>query len=88
MSRDREWEAFTDYSYRTTELIAAMCRMAQPTLKYVCGHEDVTNRDTMSKKFGGKFDPGPAYDWDYIDWKGLGYQRVRYDFETQMFVLA
>ena len=87
MSKPREWEVFTDYAYRTTELLAAMLRQAQPTLRYVCGHEDVTNRDTLGQKYGGKFDPGPAWDWRRTDWSGLGYERVRYDFDQKMFVI-
>jgi N-acetyl-anhydromuramyl-L-alanine amidase AmpD len=88
MRHDREWEAYTDYAYKTVELLVAMLRMAQPTLKWVCGHEDVTNRDTMRKNAGGKFDPGPAWDWDRIPWREMGYQRVRYDFKSKMFVFA
>ncbi len=88
MSKTLEWERFTDYSIRTTELIAALLRQAQPSLRYVCGHEDVTNRDTLEQKYGGKFDPGPVFPWDQIDWKGLGYTRVRYDFPSRSWVEA
>jgi N-acetyl-anhydromuramyl-L-alanine amidase AmpD len=88
MNKPREWEMFTDYQYRTLELIVAMLRMAQPTLRWVCGHEDVTNRHTMAKKYGGKFDPGPAFEWHRIDWERYGFSRVQYDFETRSFLLV
>lgn len=77
----REWERFTDPQYSTTEYLAAQLRPAQPTLEFVCGHEDVTNRHTMGR-VGGKVDPGPAYDWSRVPWRALGYLPIAYSFTT------
>lgn len=87
MSKPREWEVFSDASYSTTEYLAAMLRMAQPTLRYVGAHEDVTNKQILEQLYGGKFDVGPAYDWSRIDWNGMGYQRVRYDYDVRGWVI-
>lgn len=85
--REREWERYTDEQYSTGAYLLSQIVINQPTLRWTCGHEDVTNTHTMGKP-GGKTDPGPAFDWDRIPLRDLGITRVRYDFKSRMFVVA
>ncbi len=84
--RKLEWETYPHALLGTLGYVAAMLRLTVPTLRFVCGHEDVVNRNTLGKKYGGKVDPGPAFPWDAIDWQALGYRRVRYDFKRRAWV--
>lgn len=83
--RTMEWEQYRPVQYDTLRYLAGQLRAATPSLRFVCGHEDVVNRDAKGRP-GGKVDPGPAFDWDAIDWAALGYQRVRYDFAAKAWV--
>lgn len=76
-SKPRQWEAYDPRAIATLGYLVAMLRQAVPSLRYVLGHEDVTNADTLGR-VGGKTDPGPVFPWDDLNWAGLGYERVRY----------
>lgn len=86
-SSSKRWESYRPAQYATLEYLAALLRQAVPSLRYVCGHEDVTHKDTLGKA-GAKTDPGPAFDWDAVRWADLGYQRVLYDFRLDAWVRA
>ncbi len=84
--RTQTWERYRPAQMGTLGYIAAMLRLTVPTLRYVCGHEDVVNRRTLGVRYGGKVDPGPLFDWDGVDWQALGYRRVRFDFKRGAWV--
>lgn len=84
----RAWERYRDEQLATLDYLVAQIVLAMPgAITWVCGHEDVVNRDTLGK-VGGKVDPGPAFPWDAIDWAGYGIVRVRYDFSAKAWVAA
>jgi N-acetyl-anhydromuramyl-L-alanine amidase AmpD len=82
----QNWETYRPAQYSCLGYIAALLRLSCPTLSYVTGHEDVVNRNTLGVRYGGKVDPGPAFDWDAINWRQLGYTPIRYDFKTKAWV--
>lgn len=84
--RLQTWEVYRPVQYATLEYVAALLRQTVPSLEYVLSHEDVVNRDTLGVKYGGKVDTGPAFDWDRIDWRAMGYTPVRYDFKPKAWV--
>lgn len=74
------WESYSAPQLAALRsLVVPLCKRF-PQLRYVCGHEDVTHRDTLGEP-GGKLDPGPAFDWHVL--RGLGLVRVFYDFKAQ-----
>ena len=79
------WETYPKALLGTLGYVAAMLRLTVPTLRLVCGHEDVVNRDTLGRA-GGKVDPGPAFPWEAVDWLALGYRRVRYNFRPKAWI--
>lgn len=83
-SKSERWEVYPGLQVDAVRTLAALLRMTLPSLRFVCGHEDVTHYSTTGK--GSKLDPGPAFPWHEIEWAALGYTRVLYDFETQAWV--
>lgn len=78
-ARSTKWE---DFPHGQVDAVASLLRwLAQtmPTLRYVTGHEDVTNRYTLGKP-GAKLDPGPAFEWGYA-LNGVKLTRVMFNFE-------
>jgi N-acetylmuramoyl-L-alanine amidase len=86
-SSSQRWERFTHAQMNTLELLVAMTVSHVPTMRWVCGHEDVTNQHTLGRP-GAKLDPGPAFDWSAIHWARYGLTRVVYDFASKTWVLA
>lgn len=96
-SRDDDWQPYT---YAQMDTAAAWHRRichALPSLKFVCGHEDVCHADTLGddwrtpgleRKTGGKLDPGPAFLWERLPLLELGLVRVVYDFARHGWRLA
>lgn len=79
-SRSNSWQEYTDAQIgRAIELLRRWCS-ENPHLRYVCGHEDVTNRHTLGRT-GGKLDPGPAFPWDDVVAE-TGLRRVMFDFNA------
>lgn len=74
-SHSTQWEVYPQRQIESlAELIEQICDEV-PTLKYVCGHEDVTNQYTIGdnpktveveKQAGAKVDPGPAFPWIHV----------------------
>ncbi len=65
------WPAFEPYP--DAQIWALKTWLAElvtrlPTLRWICGHEDIT---------AGKADPGPLFPWDELSLADLGLQRVR-----------
>src|SRR5690606_23711062 len=71
-SRSTKWEAYPGIQIDSLRTLASLLRMVKPSLRFVCGHEDVTHRYTRGEA-GAKVDPGPAFPWHAIGWEGLGY---------------
>ena len=77
-SHSTTWERFpTAQTESLTKLVAEIVAEV-PTLKFVCGHEDVTHYDVAN---GSKLDPGPAFPWECLTSSRLA--RVLYDFEAR-----
>jgi len=84
--RTQTWEKYTDAAIATLEYCVALVKQVVPSIRIVCGHEDVVNRHTLNVKYGGKVDPGPAFPWEAIDWASLGILAVRYDYQRRGWV--
>lgn len=61
-SRSKSWESYTNVQIEAVRNLVGWCVQKVPTLKWITGHEDVTNRFTLGKA-GGKLDPGPLFPW-------------------------
>lgn len=86
--RSTQWEAFPDAQLQSLHELLAMQVRDLPSLRYICGHEDVTNQYTLGdnpetltieKIAGAKSDPGPAFPWPGYP----GLVRVQFDFERK-----
>lgn len=86
-STSRRWERYPLAQMNSLELLVGLVTRATPTLRWVCGHEDVTHQDTLGRP-GAKLDPGPAFDWGAIDWSAYGLTRALYDFRAKAWVVA
>jgi len=79
------WESYSDQQIEALQKIIRECRVARPTLRFICGHEDVTNNHTLDEpgidRVGGKSDPGPAFPWERL--RGCGLRRLRYDYHRR-----
>lgn len=74
------WEAYPEVQM---EALVELCQdiiARNPSIKYVLGHEDVTNYRTAG---GSKLDPGPAFLWEHL--RPTGLQRVCFNFATGQF---
>lgn len=80
------WEIYKPAQYSTLGYIVSLLRAVMPSLQYVTGHEDVVNRNTLGVKYGGKVDPGPAFDWSEIEWRAMGFAPIRYSFDEKAWV--
>ena len=85
-SRDDDWQPYTDDQMWASRDWHERTMVQIPTIRYVTGHEDVCNQDTMGDDFdtaevervsGAKLDPGPAFEWIDLPSKLI---RVAYDF--------
>lgn len=83
--RRREWEVYPEAQIAVLEDVLALARphfvVDRPV--FVVGHEDVVNRDTMRKRWGGKVDPGPLFPWGAIPWERYGFLPIHYSFEAK-----
>ena len=81
----RRWEAYPDRLMASLRHLASSIRphFNEDGPVFVLGHEDVVNRDTLGKKYGGKVDPGPAFDWSAIRWREAGYTPIYYDYDRK-----
>lgn len=77
-ARSTSWERYPAAQIEALVSLVAKVREVVPTLRFVCGHEDVTHYDVCG---GSKLDPGPAFPWERLD--GSGLTRVLYDFEAK-----
>lgn len=77
-SHSTEWEMFPQAQVDAVHALAYQLVQEIPTLRWVTGHEDVTNQDTLGAP-GGKLDPGPAWPWPPIP----GLLRVYFDFRRK-----
>jgi N-acetyl-anhydromuramyl-L-alanine amidase AmpD len=75
-SRSKKWESYTDKQVDAVRCLVGWCVQQVPTLKWITGHEDVTNRFTLGKP-GAKLDPGPLWPWNAVTEK---LRRVQFDF--------
>ena len=70
-SRPKRWECYTWYQQQSLEKLIFELKKIHPTLKYVCGHEDIRNSDVIKGIKGSKSDPGPGFFWKSTNWSGL-----------------
>lgn len=95
-SRDDDWQPYTHDQIIASREWHARTMAKATTARYVTGHEDVCNADTMGDDWrtkelervtGAKLDPGPAFPWSAFlaDTKLV---RVIYDFERHGWALA
>lgn len=82
-SKSTRWETYLYDQIDALERLVSEIRAALPSLRFVCGHEDVTHYDVTGA--GSKLDPGPAFPWDEIAWC---LTRVVYDFGAKRWVEA
>jgi len=85
-SRDDDWQPYTAAQIAASRLWHQKITRLHPSIRYVCGHEDVTHRDTMGQ-VGAKVDPGPAFPWHDL-LLGLPLQRIIYDFAEKGWALC
>lgn len=79
-STSTSWEVFPEAQMVALVDLCSNIRAYNPEIKYVLGHEDVTNYVTAG---GSKLDPGPAFPWELLAPAGL--QRVCFNFKTGQF---
>lgn len=76
-SSSERWESYNDAQVDAIVEAVDALLVLRPTIRFVCGHEDVTNRHTLGEP-GAKTDPGPAFPWHVMPSK---LTRVRFDYE-------
>lgn len=77
------WEEYSDDQLGSFVAMLPAIMQASPTLRYVVGHEDVTNSWIEGRgRFRGRshLDPGPAFPWSAIPWPRFGLTVARYDY--------
>jgi N-acetylmuramoyl-L-alanine amidase len=84
-SRVQTWERYTAVQIEALATVVQWAVWSCPGLRWVVGHEDVVNRDTLGR-VGGKTDPGPAFPWGDVPWSSFGLTRVRYDYLEKAWV--
>ncbi len=77
-SRSTSWERYPQSQIDALVELVGRLKAEVPTLRWLCGHEDVTHYDVCG---GSKLDPGPAFPWQALASTGL--TRVLYDFATK-----
>lgn len=82
-STSTTWEVYPPEQIAGLAALIRELVQRNPSLKYVTGHEDVTNYVTAG---GSKLDPGPLFPWEVPVAEGL--TRVMFDFNTERFVVA
>lgn len=90
-SHSTQWEEYPLLQIAALrELVELICDEV-PTLRWVCGHEDVTNQYTIGddpktveveKQAGAKVDPGPAFPWHEVP----RLRRVKFDWKRKGWV--
>jgi N-acetylmuramoyl-L-alanine amidase len=83
LSRSASWEAYPEEQIAALRTLVTEIRGRHFGMRYVTGHEDVTNQVTAR---GSKLDPGPLFPWDAL--AGLGLKRVIFNFNTERFEVA
>lgn len=75
------WEAYSEEQRKGIPAFARVLFSIFPTIKFMMGHEDATNRHTLGKT-GGKTDPGPVFPWDELTDVAFAYgvSRMRFVF--------
>lgn len=76
--RSKLWESFSDVQIDAGLQRVKWLRGRYPSMRFMCGHEDVTNQETI-EAVGGKTDPGPLFPW--APFQALGLIRVKYNYE-------
>lgn len=76
-STSRLWESYSQPQLDALRALVEKLCAEVPTLRWVTGHEDVTNARTIGKP-GAKLDPGPAFPWRMLP---STLTRVLFDFE-------
>jgi N-acetyl-anhydromuramyl-L-alanine amidase AmpD len=79
-STSTRWESFSTAQLDSLLWLVEKLAAAVPTLRWVCGHEDSTHKDTLGAP-GGKLDPGPLFPWEML--RSTGLRRVFYDFTAR-----
>lgn len=89
-SRATKWERYRPEAMVSLAQLIREIMERNPSLKYVTGHEDVTNNYTLGDGMpdtddvnGGKLDPGPFFPWEIPVAEGL--TRVMFNFTTRRF---
>lgn len=86
------WESFNEEQLDEVVDVVLQLLVLRPTLRFVCGHEDVTNQYTLGddprteaieKRAGGKSDIGAAFPWKILPSQ---LKRVRFDYERKGWV--
>jgi N-acetylmuramoyl-L-alanine amidase len=77
-SKSTLWESYSQLQIDSLRGLVEQLCASVPTLKWVTGHQDVTNHKTLGKT-GGKTDPGPAFPWRVLP---SSLTRVMFDFES------
>lgn len=76
-SQSTSWESFRGEQLDAIASAVNELVKLRPTLKWVCGHEDVTNQHTLGEA-GAKVDIGPAFPWRILP---STLTRVRFDYK-------
>lgn len=84
-ARSTSWEAYPAPQVEAVIAIAKVAIVRVPTLRYVCGHEDLTHYATTGS--GSKQDPGPAWPWAAF-LSEVPLQRIVFDFTTNAWVVS
>lgn len=80
-SHATSWEGYHSATMATHRGLLALLKRRHPSLRFVLGHQDITNFDAMGTA-GSKVDPGPddVFPWQQLGLAELGLVRVRFDF--------
>lgn len=79
-SKSTQWESYSDPQIEALLKLLTEVRGELPSLRWLCGHEDVTHADTLGRP-GAKLDPGPLFPWVALEVAGLS--RVWYHFANR-----
>lgn len=81
-SRSKRWERYTWKQVEAVDKLLRELKEAVPTLKYVAGHDDIRNYQTIDIR-GSKTDPGPALPWHVLHTDSIGIKRMAWSFRDE-----
>lgn len=81
-SRKREWEMYPWKQVESVDALLKELKVAVPTLKYVCAHEDIRNADVVDIR-GAKTDTGPAFPWHVLHIDDIGLEQWHWSFRDK-----